>query len=54
MSEVQAAARTLGLEVVTLDIRRAEDSVTAVWGLGTGLEHENCNQMILPCVSSEV
>ena len=29
MSEVQAAARTLGLEVVTLEIRRAEDIVPA-------------------------
>ena len=29
MREVQAAARTLGLEVVTLEIRRAEDIAPA-------------------------
>ncbi len=33
MKEVQAAARTLGLDVVTLEIRRAEDFISAVGSL---------------------
>jgi putative ABC transport system substrate-binding protein len=33
MSEVQAAARTLGLEVITLEIRRGEDIAPALEGL---------------------
>ena len=38
LSEVQAAARTLGLEVVTLEIRRAQDIAPALQALKGGAE----------------
>jgi putative ABC transport system substrate-binding protein len=38
MREVQAAARTLGLEVATLEIRRAEDIAPAFGSLGSRAE----------------
>ena len=38
MGEVQATARTLGVEVVTLEIRRAEDIATAFKALKGGAD----------------